>query len=86
MLAPQHPAFQPTMGLLGKLLHVQAVHHAVDCDQHMRLLIIRVDALADGDQPDAGKIQPFENAQRILRVPGKAAAVVEQDDIEGSRG
>jgi hypothetical protein len=28
----------------------------------------------------------LQRDQRILRVPGKAAAVVEQDDIEGSRG
>jgi hypothetical protein len=34
----------------------------------------------------AGEIQPLKEGQRILRVSGEAAAVVEQDDIERARG
>lgn len=84
VLPPQHPPFQTTMRFLGKFLHVEAVHHSVDSDQHMRLLIVRVDALTDGDQPDAGKVQPLKEGQCILGVSGEAAAVVEQDHIEGT--
>ncbi|MGB7168887.1 MAG: hypothetical protein WBD32_07750 [Acidobacteriaceae bacterium] len=52
----------------------------------MRLFVFGVDALTDGDQSDAGKVQPLEDAQRILRIAGEAAAVVEQDDIERAGG
>ncbi|MGB7352356.1 MAG: hypothetical protein WBD06_01555 [Acidobacteriaceae bacterium] len=52
----------------------------------MRLFVFGVDALTDGDQSDAGKVQPLEDAQRILRIAGEAAAVVEQDDIERTGG
>nr|WP_260705129.1 hypothetical protein [Edaphobacter flagellatus] len=72
------------MGLLGKLLHIQAIHHAVDSDQHMRLLVIGVDPLTHSDQSNPGKVQPLEDAQRILGVPRQAAAVIEQDDVEGT--
>ncbi|HZU42164.1 MAG TPA: hypothetical protein VE994_05790 [Terriglobales bacterium] len=82
MLATQHQTFESTMGLLGKLLHVQAVHHAVDSDQHMRLLVLGIDALTDSDETDACKVKLLEDTQRILGVPRKPAAVVEQNDVE----
>ncbi len=67
------------MGLFRKLLHVEAVHHTVDSDQHMRLLVFRVDALTDGDKPDTGEVQPLEEGQRIFGVASEAAAVIEQE-------
>src|SRR5581483_84918 len=80
VLATQHQTFQPAMRLLRKLLYIQAIHHAVDSDQHMRLLVLGIDALTDSDEADAGEIQLLEDAQRILRVSCQPAAVVEQDD------
>ena len=70
MLAPQHQTFESAVGFLGKLLHVQAVHHAMNGDKHMRLFVLRVDALTDGDQPDAGEVQPLEDASAsfVLRA------------------
>ncbi|MGA8529934.1 MAG: hypothetical protein WB622_09485 [Acidobacteriaceae bacterium] len=49
MLTTQHQTFEAAVGFLGKLLHVQTVHHAMNGDQHMRLFVFRVDALTDGD-------------------------------------
>ena len=84
VLAAKHETFEAAVSLLGQLLHVEAVHHAVDSHKDVSLLILGVDALAHSDQPDTSEVQPLENAQRILRVASEAAAVVEQDDIEGA--
>ena len=85
MLSAQHETFEPPVSFLGKLLHVKAVHHAVDGHQHMGLLVVGVDPLTDCDQPDAGEVQPLKECQRILRISRQSAAVVKEDNVEGAR-
>ncbi|MGB8788745.1 MAG: hypothetical protein WA755_10380 [Candidatus Acidiferrales bacterium] len=60
------------MRLLRKLLHVQRVHQAVDRHEHLSLIIIGVDPLADCDELHAGEIQPLEDPERVFRAPGEA--------------
>ena len=76
MLAPQHSSFESAMRFLGKFLHIEAIHHTVDGDQHMRLLIIRVDALADSDEPDAGEVQLLEEGKGVLCISACSAESV----------
>jgi hypothetical protein len=70
VLPSQDATLHATMGLLGKFLHIKAVHHTVNRHQHMRLFVIGINALADCDEPNAGEVQPLKDAQRILRISG----------------
>jgi hypothetical protein len=71
-----------TKGSLRQILEVKRIHDAVDPDEEFGLLTAGVNALGDVDHTNAGKLQLFDDAQRVLKAAAHAACVVGQDDIE----
>jgi hypothetical protein len=55
----------PPVRLLPQLLHVEAVDHAVNDHQHLRLFILAVDSLRYCDEPDIGKLEPLLDVEFV---------------------
>jgi hypothetical protein len=84
--AAQKRTFQPTVSLFGQFLHVQRIHKAMDCHEHICLFTLGVNALRHSNHAESGETQLFEELHRIRQAARDAARIIYQDYVKGSMG
>ena len=71
-----------TEGLLAQIPDEQLVDGAAILNKEGRFLVSRVEAIGNGDDPDAVKMKIREQAQHVRVVTGKTRQLIDDDDTE----
>src|SRR5207245_1699149 len=77
------PTRHSSVSLVPQVVEVELVHQPLDRDLQLRHLVGRLDAICNGDELDAGALQPAVELERLHDVSREARQIVDEDDGEG---